>query len=166
MTNSSKRIAVIVLAILGAASLASAQSVPIPGNAVLSDQFGTELPIGTLASSGTLVIVYSADRDATKYLLAWNALLKASVPSGTRIILAADLSAVPFFISRASITAGLVKDSPTVPILLDWDGILAKALAVRKDKVVAYAWVAGKPAAEVRGEASADGATRLANALR
>ncbi len=143
-----------------------AQEQPIARNLTLSDQFGTELKLGELAAGSPIIIVYSAERDAAEYLSAWQEAIKALMPAGTRLIAAADLSAVPFFVPKGAITKQLAADYPSLPILLDWKGALSKALAPGKDKAVAAFYRGGSLILRVRGIASAAEAARLIAALR
>jgi hypothetical protein len=158
----------LIAALLALCALAPlcAQEQPIAGNLTLSDQFGTELKLGELAAGSTLIIVYSAERDAADYLYAWHEAIKAVLPAGTRLVAAADLSAVPFFVPKGAITKQLAADYPGLPILLDWKGALSKALAPGKDKAVAVIYRGGSAIIRIRGVASAAEAARLIAALR
>jgi hypothetical protein len=152
--------------VICALSPLSAQEQPIAGNLTLSDQFGAELRLGELAAAATLIIAYSAERDAADYLYAWHEAIKAVLPAGTRLIAAADLSAVPFFVPKGAIIKQLAADYPGLPILLDWKGALSKALALGKDKAVVALYRGGSVLVRVRGVASAAEAARLIAALR
>ncbi len=144
----------------------SAQEQPIARNLTLSDQFGNELKLGELAAGSALIVVYSAERDAADYLSAWHEAIMAVLPAGTRLVAAADLSAVPFFVPKGAITKQLAADYPSLPILLDWKGSLSKALAPGKDKAVAALYRGGSLVLKLRGIASAAEAARLIAALR
>ncbi|HAE21517.1 MAG TPA: hypothetical protein DCG47_04220 [Spirochaetaceae bacterium] len=158
----------LIAAILALVALAPlcAQEQPIARNLALSDQFGNEMKLGELAGNGTLIIVYSAERDAADYLSAWHEAIKAILPAGTRLVAAADLSAVPFFVPKGAIIKQLAADYPALPILLDWKGSLSKALAPGKDKAVVALYRGGSQIIKVRGIASAAEAARLIAAVR
>jgi hypothetical protein len=68
-----------------------AQAGQIPLNTTLSDQFGTESSIGQLAASRTVVVVYSAEREAGDYLKAWHQGLNTQLPADTVLLAVAKL---------------------------------------------------------------------------
>lgn len=122
--------------------------------------------IGELAAGATLIVAYSAERDAAAYLSAWRDAIAPRLPPGARLVAAANLSAVPFFVPKAAIIKQLASDYPSLPILLDWKGSLAKALAPGKDKAVVALYKAGALVLKVRGTASEAEAARLIVAAR
>lgn len=89
---------------------------------LLQDQFGNELDIGKVLSQGSVVLLHSDERDATELLK----YLSELVGSGVRVIAVADLSALPFFVPKKAVVESLKKDEPTLPIFLDFKGLLKK----------------------------------------
>lgn len=151
---------------LTASSPVFAQPRSIPGNATLSDQFGQESKIGLLSATKTLVVFYSAEREAALYLQAWYQGIKTRLPEDTVVLAVADLSAVPFFVPRNAIIRQLVSDYPGFSILLDWKGTLGSILALGKDRVSVTAYAAGRQRLQVAGEYSPALAERILAALQ
>lgn len=142
-----------------------AQARQIPSNATLSDQFGTEVRLGQLAVSGSLVVIYSAEREAGDYLKAWYQALRARLPADTILLAVAGLGSVPFFVPRNAIIKQLVADYPDLPILLDWQDSLGPVLSAGKSKATATSYAGGRPLMHVIGEYTATQTARLLESL-
>ncbi|HOX91926.1 MAG TPA: hypothetical protein PLC54_03325 [Spirochaetales bacterium] len=138
----------------------------LPAGTVLEDQFGLSVDVSAAMAGGKLVLALSAERDAADRLTEWSIALAGKLPAGARLLLVANLSGVPFFVPKSSIIKQLKEDYPTLSVILDWKGVLAKALGMGKLKNLAEAWSAGKRLARAEGTADAARAVSLAAALR
>lgn len=145
---------------------AEAEEKKVPKTTVLPDQFGVEHRIGDIASQGAVVIVYSSDRKSPEYLASWAGSLREALPQGAAILLAADMSGLPFFVPRAKVIANLGAKYPGLPILLDWKGELSRILAPWKGQAVVIAYLEGKVVCRAEGLSSPAEASRIALALR
>lgn len=154
----------VILALISAGPLL-AQARQIPSNTTLSDQFGTESRVGQLGATSTLVVLYSAEREAGDYLNAWHQGLKPRLPADAILLAVADLGAVPFFVPKNAIIKQLVADYPEVPMLLDWKGTLGPALSAGKSKATVTLYSKGRPQLQLSGEYSAERASTLLEAL-
>jgi hypothetical protein len=151
----------VMLALVSASPLL-AQARQIPVNTILSDQFGTEVRIGQLAATRTVVVIYSAEREAGDYLKAWYQGLKARLPADAVLLAVADLGAVPFFVPKNAIIKQLVADYPDVPMLLDWKGSLEPVLSAGKSSATATVYSGGSLQTQASGEyTTASGGTLL-----
>lgn len=155
---------VAIFALIATAPLL-AQARQIPSNTTLSDQSGTESRIGQLAATRTMVVLYSAEREAGEYLKAWYQGLKAKLPTDAILLAVADLSAVPFFVPKNAIIKQLAADYPEVPMLLDWKGSLGPVLSAGKSKATATVYAGGRPQMQVTGEYTEAQAGRLLASL-
>jgi hypothetical protein len=142
-----------------------AQARQIPANAILSDQSGTETRIGQLAATRTVVVIYSAEREAGDYLKAWYQGLKARLPADAILLAVADLGAVPFFVPKNAIIKQLAADYPDVPMLLDWKGSLGPVLSAGRSKATATVYSGGRLQSPASGEYSTERAGTLLEAF-
>jgi len=145
---------------------ADAEEKKVPKATVLPDQFGVDHRIGDIASQGAVVIVYSSDRKSPEYLASWASSLRDTLPQGVAVILAADMSGLPFFVPRAKVIANLGAKYPGLPILLDWKGELSRVLAPWKGQAVVIAYMDGRQVTRAEGLACAAEASRIATALK
>ena len=149
---------------LAPAPVAEAEERKVPAATVLSDQFGVEHRIGDIASRGAVVFVCSSERKSPEYLASWAAFLRDALPAEVPVILAADLSGLPFFVPRAMVIANLGAKYPRLPILLDWKGELPGILAPWKGEAVVVAFLDGKAVTRAVGLPAAAEASRIAAA--
>ena len=155
-----------VLLAIAPASARDAEERKVPAAMVLTDQFGVEHRIGDIASRGAVVIVCSSERKSPEYLASWAAFLREALPREASVILAADLSGLPFFVPKAMVIANLGAKYPGLPILLDWKGELPRILAPWKGEAVVIAYLDGKVVTRAVGLPGAAEASRIASALR
>jgi hypothetical protein len=148
------------------APVADAEERKVPAAMVLTDQFGVEHRIGDIASRGAVVIVCSSERKSPEYLASWAAFLREALPGEASVMLAADLSGLPFFVPRAMVIANLGAKYPELPILLDWKGELRRILAPWKGEAVVIAYRDGKVVTRAVGLSSAAEASRIASSLK
>jgi hypothetical protein len=149
-----------ILALAGGAVPAVAAPLP-QGGTMLEDQLGNRIDAGPALLAGHTVIVVSNERDASASLGAWHRALADRLPTGTRVVLVADLRALPFFVPRASVATSLRKDHPQVPILLDWKGALAAAFDVGRAGVAVEHWQGGQRINRVTGKPNAASLAQL-----
>jgi len=149
-----------VLAIAAGAAPAAAAPLPRDGT-MLEDQLGNRIDAGPALLAGNVVVVVSNEREAAASLRAWQCALADCLPTDARIVLVADLRAVPFFVPRASVATSLRKDHPDLPILLDWKGVLCAAFDVGKAGVVVEHWQGGHRTGRVTGAPHAESLARL-----
>lgn len=142
--------AAFVLAIAAGAVPAAAAPVP-QGARILEDQLGNKIDAGPALLAGNVIVVVSNEREAAVSLRAWQCALADCLPTDARIVLVADLRAVPFFVPRASVATSLRKDHPDLSILLDWKGVLCAAFDVGKAGVVVERWQGGHRTGRVTG---------------
>lgn len=145
----------LVLAAAAQAAYAQASALP-PVGTVLEDQFGNGVDVGLAMRSGKTILAVSDERDAGDRLSEWSLRLRSDAPPGVQVLFVADLSAVPFFVPRSAIVKQLREDYAGFPILLDWKGVVAKAVSLGKLKNVAESWSGGRKVARVEGKTDAE----------
>ena len=143
-----------------------AQARQIPANTILSDQFETESRISQLAATRSIVVIYSAEREAGDYLRTWYQALRAKLPTDTPLLAVADLGAVPFFVPKNAIIKQLAADYPDLSILLDWKGSLGTILAAGKSTATATVYAGSRQQMQVTGGYTAEKAGTLLEALK
>jgi len=165
--NHLRKSVLVMTCVLASTGFLYAQARQIPANAALADQFGNETRIGQLAATRTVVVMYSAEREAGDCLKAWFQGLKAELaqnarlPADTVLLAVADLGAVPFFVPKNAIIKQLVADYPDVPMLLDWKGSLGLVLSAGKSKATATVYAGGRFLGQTSGEFTAEKAVPL-----
>ena len=137
------------------AAFAQASAAP-PLGTVLEDQFGNSVDVGRAMRSGRTILAVSDEREAGDRLAEWAARLRPDAPAGVVVLYVADLSAVPFFVPKSAIVKQLREDYPGLAIMLDWKGVVAKAVSLGKLKNVAEAWSGGRRVARVEGKTDAE----------
>ena len=147
------------------AAFAQASAAP-PMGTMLEDQFGNSVDVGRAMRSGRTILAVSDEREAGDRLSEWSSRLRSDAPAGVVVLFVADLSAVPFFVPKSAIIKQLREDYPGLAIMLDWKGVVAKAVALGKLKNVAEAWSGGLRVARVEGPADAGKARALFAPLR
>ncbi|HMO63659.1 MAG TPA: hypothetical protein PKE47_00260 [Verrucomicrobiota bacterium] len=119
----------------------------------LSDQFGAEHRIEFPRSRPLLLVV--GDRRGSEEVGGWVPPLKERWAHGADIVGVADVSAVPGVL-RGRVTAGIRKELPDWPLLLDFEGRVTAGLpSVRRAANVFLVTTNGMVAAAASGPADA-----------
>jgi hypothetical protein len=135
---------------IGVLCLAGAQS-----SFTLKDQYGNEKTVGAPSTEWTLLIY--GDRVGSDYSSFWAKELKAMSLPHCRIVFAANLRSVPFFL-KGTITNKFLAKGPDGknkgPILLDWEGQIGRVFGFTPSVANVYAF---DPTGNMRARAAGKG---------
>lgn len=113
--------------------------------------------------AGPVILIGGAERKTTEFTQAWVAALKGKVT--TPIFGLANLDGLPFFIPKGAVRKDIREKLPNTPLLCDYNGKVSKQLAAPAENFVRLYGPGATLLLELKEEASAQGADRLAAAL-
>lgn len=138
-----RRQAVVGIVLLAACTVAAAGQPPAAALALsLKDQYEHETRLGD-PTGGLLLLVYG-DRLGSDFMGAWIHAVGEhyqAVEQAITIVRVANLHAVPAFFQpyvKGKFRTKNSDGSPNLPVLLDWDGLLAKTYSFRDDLTNVY----------------------------